>query len=155
MNRFYRVATDVLVAHDAVIDKIIGDEVMALYIPGLCGLPFREAAVQSGEALLRAMGYGSDREAWLPVGIGIHVGLAFVGNVGSQAVTDFTALGDTVNIAARLQAEAAPGEMILSERLYAAFPERFPRAESRELRLRGRQESLPVRIIGPDQRSAG
>lgn len=147
LNRFYKVATGVLIAHDAIIDKMIGDEVMALFIPGFCGFEYRRSAVQASEALVRAMGYGGTGEPWLPVGVGVHAGLAFVGNVGGAGVTDFTALGDTVNTAARLQGEAAAGEVVLSETVYQEVAERFPDLEQRVVTLRGRQEPLAVRIL--------
>ena len=46
MNRFYRVATEVLVRHDAIVDKLIGDEVMALFIPGICGKDYKRLAAK-------------------------------------------------------------------------------------------------------------
>ena len=149
MNRFYRAATDVLVAHDAIIDKMVGDEVMALFIPGFCGPEYRRAAAQAGEALVRAMGYGGAGEPWLPLGVGVHAGIAFVGNVGGGGITDFTALGDTVNSAARLQGEAKGGEVVLSEAAYQAVAANYPDLERRELTLRGRDEPMAVRILRP------
>lgn len=147
MNRFYRTATEVLVAHDAVIDKMIGDEVMALFIPGMCMGDHRTAALTAGVDLLRSMGYG-EGAPWLSVGVGIHAGPAFVGNVGGEAVNDFTALGDTVNTAARLQAEAGPGELVVSDVVWSAAEGRFPAAVARLLQLRGRQEPVPVWVVG-------
>lgn len=147
MNRFYHAATQVLLAHDAVIDKMVGDEVMALFIPGYCGPRYRRAAVEAAEDLVRAVGYGGRDEPWLPVGVGVHAGTAFVGNVGGSGVVDFTALGDTVNTAARLQAEAAAGEVVLSETLYPEVAGRHPSLKERRLTLRGREEPLSVRVL--------
>lgn len=147
LNRFYRVATAVLIAQEAVIDKMIGDEVMALFIPGFCGPEYRRRAAFAGDALLRALGYGADTAPWLAVGVGIHAGLAFVGNVGGAGVTDFTALGDTVNTAARLQAEAAAGEVVFSEPVYGAVADRYPGLDTHLVQLRGRDEPLAVRIL--------
>lgn len=147
INRFYEAATQVLLAHDAMIDKMVGDEVMALFIPGYCGEHYRRRAVDAAEALVRAVGYGAAEEPWLPVGVGVHAGVAFVGNVGGSGVVDFTALGDTVNAAARLQAEAQAGEVILSETLYVQMVDRHPSLEARTLQLRGREEPLAVRVL--------
>lgn len=151
LNRFYRVATEVLIAQEAIIDKMIGDEVMALFIPGFCGPEYRRRAAFAGDALLRALGYGADPVPWLPVGVGIHAGLAFVGNVGGAGVTDFTALGDTVNTAARLQAEAAAGEVVFSESVYEAVADLYPGLDSHLIELRGRDEPLSVRILRPGE----
>ena len=115
LNRFYRVASDALVARNGIIDKMVGDEVMALFIPSMSGAELCRAPVLAAEDLLRGLGYGGAQEAWLPVGIGIHSGLAYVGKVGTEGVNDFTALGDTMNTAARLQSEAAEGEIVMSE----------------------------------------
>ena len=149
LNRFYRTATEVLVQHDAIIDKLIGDEVMALFIPGICGLEYRRRAAEAALALLRALGYGHSAQPWLAVGGAVNSGLAYVGNVGGEGVLDFTALGDAVNTAARLQAEAAPGEIFLSEPVYAAVAAQFPELELRTLTLRGKEAPFPVRVLRP------
>ena len=118
LNRFYQAATNGLSAHDAVIDKMIGDEVMAIFFLGAAGQAYRRSSVLAAEAVISSLGYGSASEPWLPVGIGVHAGPAYVGKVGSGNVNDFTALGDTINVAARLQAEAAAGEIVISEPVY-------------------------------------
>ncbi len=147
MNRFYSVATAVLLKYDALIDKLIGDEVMALFIPGVSGPEYRRRAAEAGEALLRALRDGETGEQWLPVGVAVHAGLAYVGNVGSGGIGDFTALGDTVNTTARLQAAASAGELVLTEALYDLVAERFPAPESRTLTLRGKEQPVAVKVI--------
>lgn len=102
-----------------------------------------------GEALLRALGWGDGKEGWLPVGVGIHAGLAFVGKVGHDGLYDVTALGDTVNTAARLQAEAKPGEIVLSEAIYKDASEDYPDLEFRVVNVRGREEPVAVRVLRP------
>ena len=144
LNRFYAAATDVLLRHDALIDKLIGDEAMALFIPGIAGPDYRRKAVLAAIDVLRAVGYGSAAGPWLAVGVGVNAGTAYVGNVGS-AVTDFTALGDPVNIAARLQGTASGGELVVAEDLHAELPELLPGARQSSVEIRGRQE--PVRVL--------
>jgi adenylate cyclase len=141
MDRFYAAATRALVRHDAVIDKLVGDEVMALFWPVLMdGEPCSEM-VAAGEALLRAVGYDGDDSAWLPVGVGIDYGPLHIGNVGPAGMQDFTAIGDVVNTAARLQGQAQGGQMVLSERVYRALREQ---TEARPLRLELRGKAAPV-----------
>lgn len=77
----------------------------------------------------------------LNIGVGVNAGVAYVGNVGGT-VMDFTALGDTVNVAARLQSRTASGELILSEEVQVACEELFPDVEPRSLALKGRD--VPV-----------
>jgi adenylate cyclase len=106
LNQFYATATNVLIHHDGLVDKLIGDQVMALFIPGLAGPDYRRVAALAAVDLAGAVGD-------LPVGVAANAGIAFVGNVGSGTVMDFTALGDAVNVGVRLQAHAAPGEVVL------------------------------------------
>ena len=113
LNRFYATATRVLLRHDAVIDKLIGDEVMAFFVRGVSGPDYRRRAVLAGRELLEAVGCGSTAGPWLSVGVAVNAGEAYVGNVGA-AVVDFTALGDPVNVAARMQQHAAGGELIVT-----------------------------------------
>ncbi|MEK7215229.1 MAG: adenylate/guanylate cyclase domain-containing protein [Chloroflexota bacterium] len=147
LNRFYQVTTEVLLAHGAIVDKMIGDEVMALFIPGICGPDYRRHAVDAGAALLKAMNCGRDRAPWLTVGVAVHAGPAFVGNVGHAGISDFTALGDTVNTAARLQGAAEACTMVISEDIYALVERGFPGLERRVLTLRGRAEPQMARIF--------
>jgi adenylate cyclase len=147
MKRFYAVAVDVLSGQDAIIDKLVGDEVMALYIRGFTGEDYMEKMAASAEGLLQAVGYGSPNGAWLPLGVGMDFGPAFVGNVGSGEVKDFTALGDVVNTAARLNGAARPGEIVMSERVYAQIAGRYPAAERVELDLKGKSEPVVARRV--------
>ena len=143
LNRFYGVATAALIAHDAVIDKLIGDEVMAFFVRGISGPEYRRRAVDAGRDLLRATGHGTPEGPWLDVGIAVNAGIAFVGNVG-DAVVDFTALGDAVNVAARMQACAQPGELLVADGVADAAVGAAPR---RSLQLRGRQEPVVAAVL--------
>jgi adenylate cyclase len=147
MNRFYNAATEVLVRNDAIIDKLIGDEVMALFIPGICGPEYHRRAAEAALALLRTVGYGRSADPWMPIGIGVNSGLTYVGNVGGEGIVDFTALGDAVNTASRFAASAAPGEAILSEPIYETVSAKLPNLERRTLSIRGKEAQLPVRVL--------
>lgn len=147
LNKFYRTATEVLVRHDATVDKLIGDEVMAFFVPGFAGRRYKRSAVQAGQALLRGLGYGRKAGPWISVGVGVDAGIAFVGNVGSKGYVDFTALGDPVNVAAHIQAEARSGELLVSEPVYLAVVDRYPNCEFRSLDIKGKQGPVDVRSI--------
>src|SRR4051794_17506869 len=143
LNRFYAVATGVLLRHDAVLDKLIGDGVMALFVPGIAGADYRPRAVQAAVELLRGVGYGTPEGPWLEVGAGVNAGVAYVGNVGQKGMTDFTALGDPVNLAARLQGEAAGGQVVIAAELADAFPD----APARVCSLRGHEAPVDCRVL--------
>ena len=145
VDRFYHVATAVLLSHHAVIDKFVGDEVVALFIPALSGTNHPHDAIEASRDLLRATGHGQSAGPWIPVGVGIHTGEAYVGTVG-DTVTDFTALGDSVNVAARLASAAGPGEILVSA-VSAKAAGLHDAPETRHLTLRGREEPLDVRVL--------
>jgi adenylate cyclase len=149
MNRFYEATINVLVQADAFIDKLVGDEVTALFIPGYAGAEHARKAVEAGQELLRVAGYGSPGEPWVPIGVGVHTGAAWVGSIvgASGAGADFTALGDNVNIAARLASRAGAGEVLVSEATYNAARIENDDPEKRDLELKGKSESVRVRVL--------
>jgi adenylate cyclase len=149
LNRFYATATQVFAHHDAVIDKMVGDEVMGLWLPGFAGRErYIEKMVSAAEALLRAIGFGVVGEPWLPLGLGLDTGMAFVGNVVDGVVKDFTAIGDVVNTAARLQSQAQPGQIVMSERVYElAGTGSYRDARQVQLELKGKSEPVKARIL--------
>ncbi len=140
LNRFYATATDVLIAHDGLVDKLIGDEVMALFIRGIAGPDYRRKAAEAAVDLAAAV---DD----VPVGVAANAGVAFVGNVGSGTVLDFTALGDAVNVGARLQAHAAPGEVVLASELYMLVAAGHPGARFEQVDVRGRDVPVEVAVL--------
>ena len=149
LRRFYRCAEDVLFP-DALIDKLIGDEVMALYLPVMQPARDRDAipAVMLAHAreLLRAVGYGSDEPPFVEMGVGLDVGDAFVGNIGQRSLFDFTAVGDVVNTASRLQGQAEGGEVVFSDRVAAGLPA-SDRGTRVELSLKGKAEPQMAYVV--------
>jgi adenylate cyclase len=148
ISRFYHATSHVLVAAQSWIDKLVGDEIMALYVPSM-GTDYRARSVKAGVALLQAVGYKRGDTPWLSVGVGIHAGPAFVGKVGTAGTNQVTALGDTVNTAARLQSQAAAGEVLISESLYESVASVYPGAQQRNALVRGKEEPLAVRVLRP------
>jgi adenylate cyclase len=149
MNRFYEATIKVLVQADAFIDKLVGDEVTALFIPGFAGPEHARRAVEAGQDLLRVTGHAHPDGPWVPVGVGVHTGIAWVGSIAgaSGSAADFTALGDNVNIAARLASNAGMGEVLISEDTYEAARIKREGLEKRELELKGKSESTTVRVL--------
>jgi CRP-like cAMP-binding protein/class 3 adenylate cyclase len=123
LNRFYDVASNVLLRHEAVLGQIAGDQIMGLFVPGLCGREYPRKAVAAAVALLDAVGYRTPGGAWLQIGVGISTGEEFCGNVGGGGFKDFTAVGEVTNTAARLTARATAGEAIVDAATRAAAGE--------------------------------
>lgn len=146
LNRFYAAASKIL-TRSAIIDKLVGDEVMALYLPQLLNQRWEDDLLRDAVDLLNAVGYGTAQEPWLALGVGLDVGRAYVGNVGVDEVKDFTALGDVVNTAARLQAAAAAGQILLSDRLFDRLATQPADATETWLDLKGKEQSQPARVI--------
>ena len=139
---------DALIPRKAVIDKMIGDEVMAFFVPAFQP-ELQKTAMEAAATILRGVGYasGSGKEPWLPVGIGINFGEAYVGKVGTGQVNDFTALGDTVNTASRLQSHAKAGEIVVSESVYSRISEDYPGVPREDLDVRGKEDSFGAHVI--------
>ena len=149
MNRFFTVTTDILIKTDALIDKVVGDGVIGLYFPGFAGPEYPRMAIQAAQDLLHATGYGTAQGPWLPIGVGVHTGTAFVGTVsGLQGeITDLTVLGDTANVTARLAATAGAGEALISAATYTAAQLNPEYLEQRLMELKGKSEPVSVRVF--------
>ncbi len=122
------------------VDKMVGDEVIAIYLPGLTGSDYRQRAVAAGLELLRATGHTDPAGPWLSIGVGVHAGKTFVGSIGVEGGNyQFAALGDPMNFCARLVAAAKGGEMIMSEAVWKDVSSNIS-AEQCSLELKGYTE---------------
>lgn len=148
INRFYNVATHVMVHSDALIDKIIGDQVAGMYVPGIAGKDHANRAIAAAQEILRQTGHKDPGGPWIPLGVGVHTGTAFVGAVGSdQGTVDITMLGDAANTAARLSTSAGPGEILISEPAQQAAGLNTDGIEVRLLELKGKTEKIPTYVV--------
>ncbi|MCI0708060.1 MAG: adenylate/guanylate cyclase domain-containing protein [Ignavibacteriae bacterium] len=149
MERFFKVATDILVRTDALIDKLVGDQVIGLYVPGWAGKQHAHQAFMAAKELLKATGHGKEKKPWLPIGIGVHTGIAYVGAVaGAEGIiTDITALGDNVNTTARLASTASAGEILITEAACNSSGIRLNDHELRLLDLKGKSSQVGVRVV--------
>ena len=146
LDRFYAAATTVLVDHDAIVDKFVGDEVIGIFIPALTEELHARRAIDAGLELLRATGHDGERP-WLPVGIGVNTGRAYVGAVGTAEHVEFTALGDAVNITARLSSAAAAGEILVTDPAVSSARLDGAGLERRHLDLRGKSLATDVLVL--------
>jgi adenylate cyclase len=148
INRFYKTATKVMVNSDALIDKIIGDQVAGMYVPGFAGQEHARRAIDAAQNILHLTGHQDKNGPWIELGVGVHTGTAFVGSLGSeQGTTDITVLGDAANIAARLSTEAGVGEVLISEPAFSAAEIQLGDLEKRTLNLKGRSEPMVVWVL--------
>lgn len=150
MQRFYAVATGILFDHDALLDKFVGDEVVGFFLPVMAGPGHAGRAVDAARALFAAAGYGSTEGPWIPLGAGVHTGTSFVGFVSRGLQSEFTALGDTINIAAHLAADARAGEILITEAVGASLA--TSGLERCHLSLKGHE--LDALVITVDERGS-
>jgi adenylate cyclase len=120
--------------------------VIGIFIPALTGELHAQRAIDAGRELLDVTGH-SDSTPWVPIGVGINTGVAFVGTVGEGNQVELTALGDPVNVAARLASAAGAGEILITRA--AARAAEFPDAglEHRTLELKGKSATTEVLVL--------
>lgn len=140
LNRFYELASKAIFRYDGTLDKLVGDQVMGFFGAPISRDDHAKRAVATAREIMREV--CATAQERLGIGIGICTGEAFVGNVGGSEVTDYTVLGDTVNVAARLQSEAASGEILVSQETYGQVATEFPYAKRRALVLKGKSEPV-------------
>jgi adenylate cyclase len=151
LNGYFADMTPIIFGHNGLLDKYIGDGLMALF-----GVPSHTetAAVDAVAAaidMMRRMKFvneelKSKRLSEIAVGIGINTGMATVGYIGSEERTDYTAIGDSVNLAARLEKQAQAGQIIISHSTFEAMAGRFPTKPSGEGEVTVKGKSERVRV---------
>ena len=147
LTRFYALASRVLTRDDALVE-FVGDQVMALYLPDFPSLGARtcDVMIAAAHRLLAEMAR-QPAGRMLPIGVGIHFGVASVGNVGKGREKDFTAVGDVVNTAARLQSSAHAGQIVVSDEIHARASGACPNAAPVSLSLKGKSEPVRAWVI--------
>ena len=149
MGRFYDGAFAALIDFNAIVDKFVGDEVIGIFIPAYTGQEHARLATDAARRLLEVTGHGHTDGPWLSIGIGVNSGVSFVGSVGQGPDTELTALGDPVNVAARLAAAAGPGEVLVTDTAVALAGGIVGR-EHRSLQLRGKSDATDVVVLTLD-----
>jgi adenylate cyclase len=149
LNRYFSVMTEIIFDHGGTLDKYIGDGLMAIFGAPTASpedaLNAVKAAVTMQKRLvplndeLRTEGYSQ-----ISVGIGLHTGEATIGYIGSDRRSEYTAIGDTVNLASRLESNAAGGQILMSEATAAASGNRVPVNEREPLTVKNRVQPVNV-----------
>lgn len=143
VDAFLRMATDALVRRGAFIDKYVGDAVMALFNVPVRYDDHAQRAVAAATELMAALKTLRTRlNLALDASVGIATGYARVGRLGSDDSKDYTAIGDVVNLAARLQGKAGAGEILMSEESYANHAADLPKASAERIVLKGFREPV-------------
>jgi len=138
-EEFFKFSAKVILAHNGIVDRLLGDAVMAFFNVPIKHDDHVARAVNAAFEIhgVNRINATNSAEVVLGVGIGIATGTALATNMGSTNCNDYTMVGDTINIASRLQGEAAAGEVLLTQDAYDAVRGAFPRSERREHELKG------------------
>ena len=149
LNEFFARMTNVIFEHDGTLDKYLGDGLMALF-----GAPFAlqndaEAAVRAAMNMQKSLAElnSLSGKAPLQIGIGIHTGEAVVGFLGTERRMDYTAIGDTVNVASRLTSQAGPGQIVISDATRIQLCREIPCSQLSAMKLKGRDEPIEVHEV--------
>lgn len=150
INRFYRTSSKVLVEEGALLGRLAGDQAIGYFVPGMAGPDYARAALDSAVELLHATGHTKEDGPWIPLGVGVHVGNAYVGLLGEHGgPKEMTALGDDINVGARLADSAGVGEILASLQLVKRIGLDTAGLENRELQLKGKTAPFEVAVIKP------
>jgi adenylate cyclase len=142
ISRFFSTASSIITSSDGAVEKFVGDEVAALYIPGFAGNDHARKAIDAARRIVKAT------STWIAVGAGVHTGRAYVGTVGDEhGVLDMQALGDAPNVTARLASAAEAGVVLVSEPAVAAAGLDVSGLEARALTLKGKTERTRVFVL--------
>jgi len=150
LNEYFSEAVEVVIRHRGYIDKFIGDAIMAAW-----GVPLQtvtEDAVQAVSCALeiqdlvrsRRRSFFKGEASKLKIGIGMHTGPIVAGNLGSSRRMNYTVIGDTVNVAARLEGVAGPDEVIITRSTRDYLGERFRLEERKPVRVKGKSKPLHI-----------
>lgn len=152
-EEFFKTSAEIIRRHDGIVDRLLGDAVMAFF-----NVPIKRddhvlrtvnAALEIQEAV-RQINAALDGAVILGVGIGIATGTALTTTMGSINCNDYTMVGDAINIAARLQGQAAPGEVLVTEDAYKSVSATFPGAIHGDYSLKGIAQPVAAHRLGRD-----
>lgn len=148
IKRFYKTTSKVLIDHMAMVNRLMGDQVSAVFVPRFAGKDHAKIALHAAEELLRVTGHSDPNGPWIPVGVGIHTGTAYVGAVGSnEGVNEIAVLGSAANLTARLSSQAKRGEILISQESVKSAGLDTSNMEHRMLDLKGIDHPVSVEAL--------
>ncbi|MEN8199637.1 MAG: adenylate/guanylate cyclase domain-containing protein [Thermodesulfobacteriota bacterium] len=155
LNEYFTTMTDILFKHNGMLDKFVGDQIMAVFghisDEKSGAIAAVRAALEMQKATVGLMRERANRG--LPVfqvGIGINTGSAIMASVGSNNRQDYTVIGDAVNIAARFEKYAGGREIVIGERTSRYLPRKMPESVRHELPMKNRLRPLACYVLRPN-----
>lgn len=154
LNELFSVLTEIVFRHQGTVDKFVGDCIMAVWGAPVPQEDHAGRALAAAEDMLRFLEAANDdwRQKYdveIRLGIGVNSGEAIVGNIGSDKRMEYTVIGDVVNVAARLEAIAAPNQALVAEATRDRAGDAFPLRYLGDHNLTGRKTRTPVYLLEP------
>lgn len=148
LTRYYKEMTDVIFSHGGMVDKFLGDGIMAIFGMAADRNDPEGRAVTAGLKMLEAIDtINQDMDAPIEVGIGVNTGLVVAGYVGTKQQVELTVVGDTVNVAAGLQNMARPNRLLIGPATVAAVVGRFPTQRVGAVVVKGRTRKIQAHEV--------
>jgi class 3 adenylate cyclase len=145
LNQYLSMAASSILMFEGTLDKFVGDAVMGVFNAPLKQEDHVLRAVRAAANMQRAINdyhHNIGQARQLSFGVGIHIGEVVVGNVGTSDRMDYTAIGDAVNVAKRIQENAPGGKVLLSEAVYNAVKQSVQATFYQEMKLRNREQPV-------------
>ena len=144
LNKYLSIAAEAILVYEGTLDKFMGDAVMAIFNAPLAQEDHLLRAVKAASAMQKKLAEYHRRigqhKPLLQFGVGIHVGEAVVGNVGTNSRMDYTAIGDAVNLAKRIQENTPGGKILLSQNAFERVQAHIEAVPFKRLTVKGRRE---------------
>jgi adenylate cyclase len=152
LNKYFSAMTDIIFAHGGTLDKYLGDGLMALFGAPTATPQDPSNAVNAAVAMQRRilginLELRQDGLHEIGVGIGLHTGEATVGYIGSERRSEYTAIGDTVNTAARLESNARGGEILISDATAKAARSRYKLKPREPITVKNREQPVVLWVV--------
>ena len=149
LNDFYTLMIETTFKHDGTLDKFLGDAVMAVFGAPIAHPDHSARAIRTALAMQEGIGGLNGRRAQqgkepISVGIGVSAGEAVAGTVGTEDRMEYTVIGDSVNLAARLESNAKPHQILISHRTYERVRDLVDARPLGRIRVKGKEEEVEV-----------
>ena len=149
LNKYFKSMIDVVFKYNGTLDKIVGDELMVLYGVPLKGEDDTDNAVKTAIKMFQALDKFNEKivkEGYKPfkIGIGINKGKAVSGNIGSEQQMNYTVIGDTINLGARLCSHAKSGEILISSSVKGIISNDYPFKKIPSIEVKGKSKPIDV-----------
>jgi len=156
LNEYFNVMIDVIFKHRGTLDKFMGDGMMVMFGAPLDDANQEENAIRAAIDMQNALTEFNAKvkehgDIQMDVGIGIHTGLAVVGNIGSEKRMEYTAIGDTVNIAARVEqlTKNYESKIIATEETVQSMKDKFSITSFGQVQVKGKSQEISIYGIDP------